>query len=220
MIAILDYKAGNQTSVLRALNFLGIEAVITEDDETLLKADGVIFPGVGAAAQAMERLKNSKQDSLLRKIVDKNIPLLGICLGCQILLEFSEESNTKTLGIIQGKCLKFPENWREDVLDANGQTIGEKNICIPHMGWNSLKIHKQSPILEHINSGDMVYYVHSFYPKPDDDNLCLASTIYGEEFCAVFGFDGLWATQFHPEKSGKVGLQILKNFANYCKTKK
>ncbi len=220
MIAILDYKAGNQTSVLRALNSLGIDARITDHDQTLLKADGVIFPGVGAAAQAMERLSMAKQDTLLKVIVEKKIPLLGICLGCQILLDFSEESSTKTLGIISGQCLKFPENWKEDILDLDGKVMGQKNICIPHMGWNSLKINKNSPILENIKSGDMVYYVHSYYPKPKDENLCLASTTYGEEFCSVFGYDGLWALQFHPEKSGKIGLQILKNFANYCYSQK
>ncbi len=219
MIAILDYEAGNQTSVLRALNNLGIEAVISDDNEVLLNAQGVIFPGVGAAMQAMTRLKKTKQDQIIKQIVDKKIPLLGICLGCQILLDESEESNTETLGIISGKCLKFTETWQEDLLDEDGKVIGHENIKIPHMGWNSIKIVKQSPILDKINDGDMVYYVHSYYPKPDDNNLILANTVYGEEFCSVFGRDGLWAIQFHPEKSGKVGLQILENFANFCKNK-
>ena len=220
MIAILDYKAGNQTSVLRALNSLNIEAQITEDDDTLLKADGVIFPGVGAAAQAMNRLISTGQDKLLSRIVENKIPLLGICLGCQILLEHSDESDTKTLGILPGICRKFPETWKEDVLNEKGNVLTQENIRIPHMGWNSIEIHKDSPILNNIKTGDTVYFVHSFYPEPKNpDEMCIASATYGEKFCSIFGRDGLWAIQFHPEKSGEIGLQILKNFNDYCMKK-
>ncbi len=212
MIAILDYKAGNQTSVLRALEFLNIPACITDDNETVMKAQGVIFPGVGAAKQAMDRLTSQKQDSLLKELVRQKKPLLGICLGCQILLDYSEESNTKTLGIISGACKKFNENWT----DGTDENNDPEKIRIPHMGWNSIEIKKESPILKNIRSGDTVYYVHSYYPEPKDENLVLATTVYGREFTAVYGRDGLWAVQFHPEKSGKTGLQILKNFSDYC----
>ncbi len=221
MIAILDYKAGNQTSVLRALQSLGIEAEITADNERLLVADGVIFPGVGAAAQAMNRLQSEGQDVLLKEIVERKIPLLGICLGCQIMLEHSEESNTKTLGLVAGKCLRFPSDWQEDVQNAQGDVIGQENIRIPHMGWNSIEVKQESPLLKDVKSGSTVYYVHSFYPKPENaEELTLATSCYGEEFCAIFGYDGLWAIQFHPEKSGQVGLQILKNFDTYCQNQK
>lgn len=219
MIAILDYKAGNQTSVLRAFESLGIEAQITDNNETLLNADGVIFPGVGAASQAMQRLQSTGQDKLLAKIIAKNIPLLGICLGCQILLDYSEENDTKTLGFINGTCRKFPHDWQEDIVTGKGELVQE-NIRIPHMGWNSIEIEQNSPLLQGIKSGDIVYFVHSYYPDPSDASMVIARCTYGEKFCAIFGRDGLWATQFHPEKSGKIGLQILKNFYEYsCKNK-
>lgn len=240
MLTILDYKAGNQTSVLRALQSLGIEAVITDDTGLLLKSKGVIFPGVGAAGQAMEHLKSTGQDAVLKQLVENNIPLLGICLGCQILLQKSDENDTQTLGIIPGYCRRFPSEWKEeqDWLHAeNGQggddSQSVKNeqmehseyIRIPHMGWNALKIYKKSPLLENINDGDTVYYVHSYYPEPEESRVgdvfipgkwTLATSTYGKEFPSIFGRDGLWAVQFHPEKSAKVGLQLLKNFYNYC----
>lgn len=213
MIAILDYKAGNQTSVLRALNFLGIPACITDDNETVMKARGVIFPGVGAAKQAMDRLTSKKQDELLKKLVQQKKTLLGICVGCQILLDYSEEGSTKTLGIVPGVCKKFNETWT-DGTDENNMP---EPIRIPHMGWNSLTVKSNSPLFNNIQTGDTVYYVHSYYPEPDDKNLILATSTYGQEFTAAYGYDGLWAVQFHPEKSGKTGLQLLKNFCEYCK---
>lgn len=212
MIAILDYKAGNQTSVLRALEFLGIEACITDDSAVLAKADGVIFPGVGAAKQAMDRLTEKKQDLLLKELIARKKPLLGICLGCQILLDRSEENDTETLGIIAGTCRRFDENWT-DGTDENGKP---EKIRIPHMGWNTIDIVRESPLFKDIKSGDSVYYVHSYYPDPQDKNLVLATSEYGRQFAAVYGRDGLWAVQFHPEKSGKTGLQLLKNFNDYC----
>lgn len=216
MIAILDYKAGNQTSVLRALNFLNIDACITDDSKTIMQADGVIFPGVGAAKQAMDRLTGQKQDELLKQIAAQKKTLLGICLGCQILLDYSEENNTKTLGIISGICKKFNPNWTDGTDEHNNP----EKIRIPHMGWNSISIKKESPLLQNIQSGDNVYYVHSYYPEPQDKNLVLATSVYGQEFTAVYGCDGLWAVQFHPEKSGKTGLQLLKNFHAYCEQHK
>lgn len=212
MIAILDYKAGNQTSVLRALEFLGIEACITDDSAVLAKADGVIFPGVGAARQAMDRLTEKKQDLLLKELIARKKPLLGICLGCQILLDRSEENDTETLGIIAGTCRRFDENWT-DGTDENGKP---EKIRIPHMGWNTIDIVRESPLFKDIKSGDSVYYVHSYYPDPQDKSLVLAVSEYGRQFAAVYGRDGLWAVQFHPEKSGKTGLQLLKNFNDYC----
>ncbi len=205
MIAILDYKAGNQTSVYRALMAQNIDCIITDSAEILLNADGVIFPGVGAAAQAMDYLLSHKLDCIIKEIVEQKIPLLGLCLGAQILLGFSEESNTKTLGIVEGSCVAFQKDLKD----------GNKNINIPHMGWNALEIKKESPLFEGIESGDEFYFVHSYYNKVAEE-LILATTNYGLEFASIYGKDGLWAVQCHPEKSGAVGLKLLKNFASYC----
>ncbi len=205
MLAILDYQAGNQTSVYRALKAQNIDCVITAESHALHSAKGVIFPGVGSAAQAMEYLIKHKLDNELRTLVENKKPLLGLCLGAQILLENSEEHNTKTLGIVQGTCKHFDAK----LLD------GGSPINIPHMGWNALEIKQQSPLFEGIHSGDEFYFVHSYYNKVAE-NLILASTKYGTEFASIYGRDGLWAVQCHPEKSGKVGLKLLENFAAYC----
>ncbi len=205
MLAILDYKAGNQTSVLRALRSLGIEAVITADPAVLFHADGVIFPGVGAAGQAMGQLCLSGMDKALRQIVEKGKPLLGICLGCQILLERSEEGDTPTLGVFKGVCRRFLPEWKD----------GGRAIRIPHMGWNTLDIVRPCPLFEGISPDDRFYFVHSYYVEPDP-GLVLAETTYGKTFASAYGRQDLWALQFHPEKSGKPGLRILKNFSDYC----
>ncbi len=205
MLAILDYEAGNQTSVYRALKAQNIECVITQKQEELLQAKGVIFPGVGSAAQAMDYLTSHKLDLVLKKLIAEEKPLLGLCLGAQILLDFSEEHNTKTLGIVKGNCRLFPAGLKE----------GNREINIPHMGWNALVLKKDSPLFSGINSGDEFYFVHSYYNEVEED-LILASTTYGMEFTSIYGKNGLWAVQCHPEKSGKVGLKLLENFAQYC----
>ncbi len=209
MLAILDYKAGNQTSVYRALKAQNIDCVITDDSRILQEAHGVIFPGVGSAAQAMDYLTEHGLDKKLKDLVQAKKPLLGLCLGAQILLDFSEEHNTKTLGIVEGKCKLFSS----DLID------GGKKINIPHMGWNALDIKKESPLFDGIKSGDEFYFVHSYYNEVSYD-LVLATCNYGLEFAAIYGKDGLWAVQCHPEKSGKVGLKLLENFANYCSKNK
>lgn len=210
MLAIVEYGAGNQTSVSRALNYLGIDNKITDQPQALLAADGIIFPGVGAAGQAMRALAERGLDRVLKEAVARGLPLLGICLGCQIMLDYSEEDETSLLGLVPGNVARFKEDWREE----NGKAIN-----IPHMGWNSLKILKASPLLEGIDERDEFYFVHGYYTRPQKE-LSLAMTRYGEEFCSVFGRDGLWAVQFHPEKSGAAGLRLLANFNNWCKLKK
>jgi glutamine amidotransferase len=205
MLAILDYKAGNQTSVLRALRFLGIPAQITANASQILNADGVIFPGVGAAGQAMAQLRSTEMDIVLQQVVAMHKPLLGICLGCQILLERSEENTTMTLGIVPGVCRHFRSEW----------TDGGEPIRIPHMGWNTLSMHQPSRLFEGIDADATFYFVHSYYPEPDP-KLVLATCKYGYDFTAAYGIDGLWAVQFHPEKSGKPGLRLLTNFYRYC----
>lgn len=206
MLAIVDYGAGNLTSVRRALSHLGIANEITADPARLARASGIIFPGVGQAAQAMAALKKSGLDSALRELVAKRRPLLGICLGCQILLERSEENDTPTLGLAAGQCLRFDPGLREE----DGSPI-----AIPHMGWNSLKIRRDSPLLAGLPENAEFYFVHGYYAVPAEP-LVIANTHYGLDFCSVYGTDGFWATQFHPEKSGEAGLMILRNFHNYC----
>ena len=206
MLAILDYKAGNQTSVLRALQSLDIPAEITADPAALTAADGLIFPGVGAAGQAMRQLQSTGLDTVLRTLVAAGKPLLGVCLGCQILLDRSEENETATLGILPGVCRRFQPEWRD----------GGSPIRIPHMGWNSLHVRQASPLLDGIAPDAQFYFVHSYYTEPQPD-LIIAESTYGVTFAAVYGRPGLWAAQFHPEKSGEPGLRLLANFHAWCR---
>ena len=207
MIAILDYEAGNQTSVRRALDYLGIPGVVTADPVVLAKASGVIFPGVGAAGQAMGHLRASGLDAVLREIVERGTPLLGVCLGCQILTGHSDEDGgTTMLGLAPGACRRFDGELKEE----DGTPVR-----VPHMGWNSLRGRKQSVLLDGIPEDAQFYFVHSYYVSMPD-KWVLASCRYGIDFCAVYGRDGLWAVQFHPEKSGEPGLRLLKNFSDWC----
>ncbi len=206
MLTILDYKAGNQTSVQRAFASMGVNAVISDDPAYIEASQGLIFPGVGAAGQAMGLLGKSGLEASMRKVIAKGTPLLGICLGCQILLEYSEEGPTKTLGILPGHAARFTEDMQDNGLP----------IRIPHIGWNTLSLEKpDDPLFAGITNADSFYFVHSYYPKPAPE-LSLATCMYGLPFAAVFGRPGLWAVQFHPEKSGKSGLKLLANFARYC----
>ncbi len=206
MLAILDYEAGNQTSVKRALEHVGIEAVITDDVAVIQKAQGLIFPGVGAAGQAMQYLQSSGLDAVLKESIAQGQPLLGICLGCQILLDYSEENTQNTLGIIPGKCVRFPSG----LVEEDGTPVR-----IPHMGWNGLKRKQDSLLLKNVPEDAEFYFVHSYYVEPKPE-MVIATTYYGMEFCSIYGRDGLWALQFHLEKSGIPGLQILQNFHAYC----
>jgi imidazole glycerol-phosphate synthase subunit HisH len=206
MLAILDYEAGNQTSVLRALRYLGIPGEITRDPDAVARAKGIIFPGVGAAGQAMSNLRRSGMDDVLQAHVRKNKPLLGICVGCQILLEHCEENDTATLGIVPGRCVRFDPALR----DEQGRFIR-----VPHMGWNSVRLASSCELFEGIGSDAEFYFVHSYYPDPSP-GLVIGTTTYGVQFCSVHGRSGLWAVQFHPEKSGRPGLKLLQNFFKYC----
>ncbi|MCL2123324.1 MAG: imidazole glycerol phosphate synthase subunit HisH [Desulfovibrionaceae bacterium] len=206
MLAILEYKAGNQTSVRRALNALDIPGAVTADPVLIRQAKGLIFPGVGAAGQAMRNLRESGMDRVLRETVAARKPLLGICLGCQILLDSSDENTTRTLGLVSGRCRRFEPELREQ---------SGRPIRIPHMGWNSLRRKRPSPLLQGIPQDARFYFVHSYYVECPPE-LTIATSIYGREFCTLYGRDGLWACQFHPEKSGMPGLRLLKNFYAYC----
>jgi glutamine amidotransferase len=207
VLAIIDYRAGNQTSVKRALDHLGVPASVTADPGELTRAEGLIFPGVGAAGQAMGVLKSAGLDKTIRELTRAGRPLLGICLGCQIMLERSEENETETLGLLPGETVRFGE----DLLDFD-----HRPIRIPHMGWNTVRFVKKSPLWEGLKPSDQFYFVHSYHPSPGP-GLALGRTWHGRDFCSVYGREGLWALQFHPEKSGPPGLRILRNFYAYCR---
>lgn len=207
MLAILDYEAGNQTSVKRALEHLGIPCLVTARAEVIDAAAGVIFPGVGAAGQAMELLRSRGLDDVLTRVAAEGKPLLGICLGCQILLEYSEENDTRTLGLLPGVSRKFEEGLAEE----DGTPVR-----VPHMGWNGLRARRPCVLLEGVPRDAEFYFVHSYYAKPPTE-LIVATTYYGREITALYGRDGLWAAQFHVEKSGRPGLRMLENFYGYCR---
>lgn len=199
MIAILDYDAGNIKSVEKALTFLGEERVVTRDASTILRADKVILPGVGAFGEAMNRLQAYGLVEPVRRVVAQGTPFLGICLGLQLLFESSEESpGVQGLGLLKGQIRRIPA------------TPGCK---VPHMGWNSLKLRPQSRLFRGIEDGAYVYFVHSYYLEAKEEAVVAATTDYGTHIHAAVERENLFACQFHPEKSGSVGLKILKNFA-------
>lgn len=206
MIAIINYRAGNLTSVKRALDHEGIPGQITDDADTLASSRGIIFPGVGAAGSAMHNLRETNLDDTIMDLVSRGKPMLGICLGCQIILDKSMENNASTLSILAGDCRRFDH----DLLDEHGDLIN-----IPHMGWNSVSLVRECELFRDIPLEAEFYFVHSYCPVPRND-LVIGLTNYGRDFCSVFGRPGLWAMQFHPEKSGRPGLKILNNFYRYC----
>ncbi len=207
MLAILDYKAGNQTSVRRALDHLGVPCAVTADPAVITQAKGLIFPGVGAAGQAMDELTETGLDQVIKDQVQADKPLLGICVGCQILLDYSEENQTKALGIIPGECVLFDNALAEE----DGSPIR-----VPHMGWNRVELKKPCQLFEGVEPEAEFYFVHSYYPNPKPQYV-IGTTFYGRPFCAIHGGPGLWAVQFHPEKSGRPGLKLLENFYKYCR---
>lgn len=201
MITIIDYDAGNLRSVEKALAFLGEEAVISRDRDEILSADKVILPGVGSFEDAMGKLKKHNLVNTIFDVVDKNIPFLGICLGLQLLFENSEESanNVAGLGILKGDILRIP--------DCEG-------LKIPHIGWNSLNLINNGRLFKDIDENAYVYFVHSYYLKAKEENIVKATTDYSTTIHAAVEKDNVFACQFHPEKSGTVGLRILENFVS------
>ncbi len=198
MIAIVDYDAGNIKSVEKALLHLGQEVTVTGEAEAILKADKVILPGVGAFGDAMEKLRSTGLDKVMKEVADKKTPFLGICLGLQLLFESSEEApGVAGLGLLKGKILKIPQ--------AEG-------LKIPHMGWNSLHLQNEGRLFRGIDEHTYVYFVHSYYLEAQEESIVKASTRYGVEIHASVEKDNLFACQFHPEKSSTAGLKILKNF--------
>lgn len=207
MITLIDYNAGNLTSVRRALDHLGIPSHITADPEAVRRADKIIFPGVGAAGAAMHTLRQRGLDAALREAFAKGTPILGICLGCQIILDYSEEDDTECLGLLPGKTIRFS--------DASSAPASAAPLKIPHMGWNEVTVTQPHPLLAHLHPGDAFYFVHSYYPRPADPAQVYGMSDYGVQFPAAIGKDNLFAVQFHTEKSGAVGLGVLKNFNDW-----
>ncbi len=206
MIVIIDYNAGNLASVAHAVAHLGFKCIITKDIKIIDKAERIIFPGVGAAGSAMESLKALNLDNAIKNAFLKGKPILGICLGTQIIMTHSDENNTKCIGIIKGNVRPF-----DSQLQDKAGTI----LKIPHMGWNRLKIKNNHQVLSGLKEEDEFYFVHSFYPDPEKIENTLAYTDYGISFSSVTGFDNIIATQFHPEKSGIPGLKLLDNFCRW-----
>lgn len=204
MIGIIDYNAGNITSVERALKSLNIEYILSKNPEDLENCSKLIFPGVGDAAYAMDQLKKNGFDKFIIRKVKENIPLLGICLGSQIIFDWSSEGDTKCLGLIKGKIQHFNTLSPEMI---------NKGFKVPHMGWNNLNM-KDCPILKDVPSSSDFYFVHSYVICPEDDSVIKATADYSIKVPAVIQSGNVFACQFHPEKSGKPGLKILENFCN------
>lgn len=199
MIAILDYDAGNLKSVEKALGFLGEESVITRDRREVALADKVILPGVGSFGAAMEQLKKYEIDKMLAEASAENKPILGICLGLQLLFDGSTESEgVEGLHLLSGDILRIPD---------------KEGLKIPHIGWNSLRLMNQGRLFDGLWGEPYVYFVHSYYLKAKDEKIVKAATEYGVSIHASVEKDNIFACQFHPEKSSAVGLSILKNFA-------
>lgn len=206
MIAIIDYKAGNLKSVERALNKIGYPCCITSNKQEILDSERIVFPGVGAAGKAIEDLKRMGLDRMLKQAFESGKPIMGICLGAQVILERSEENNTRCLGLIGGEVKGFPYPFLLG---------GKQRLKIPHMGWNGVRLLKEHPVLPGIMPGDEFYFVHSYYPLPESEDHVIGKTEYGIEFPTIIGVKNLIATQFHPEKSGRAGLRILRNFCSW-----
>ena len=200
MIAIIDYGVGNLFSLKSSFAAIGVSAVVTNDPETIKKADRIILPGVGAFRDAAIKLRESGMDQLVREEAGKGKPVMGICLGMQLLFDKSfEYGEYEGLGLIPGKVVPMKGVISED-------------LKIPHIGWNPLIFKKKSPLFKYIEDGDCVYFVHSYYAT-DCDEAVLATAEYGAELTAAVQKGNVYGCQFHPEKSGKVGLRILKAFA-------
>ena len=200
-IAIIDYKAGNLRSVQKALEECGATAHITADAEDISAADGVVFPGQGACDASMLSIRERGLFEIIRHSIDSGKPFLGVCLGLQLLLESSEEGEEPCLAILKGSTKRLPPEKTDQV-----------GLKIPHMGWNSVSLSVQHPVFEGIPNDSYFYFVHSYYADPEDKDIVAGVTNYGIDFCSAVAWDNVAAVQFHPEKSGAVGLRLYRNF--------
>lgn len=199
MTVIVDYDAGNLRSVKRACQEVGLDADITNDPVRVRNAERIIFPGVGAAGSAMRSLASSGVGAALVDAFHAGTPILGICLGLQISLDRSEENDTETLGLVSGDVRRF--------------RLDDPRLKVPHMGWNAVNLRRPHPVLDGIEPGDEFYFVHAYRPVPANSADVIAESTYEGVFCSALGRDNYVATQFHPEKSGRVGLGLLERFA-------
>jgi glutamine amidotransferase len=201
-VIVLDYGAGNLRSVARAIEHVGFTPDVSADARALDDADAVVMPGVGAAADTMRNLQEGGFVEPLRAYINAGRPFLGVCMGFQALLDVSEEGGEHPcLGIIPGRVKRFP--------------AGE-GLKVPHMGWNNVAQVREHPVFAGIPDGSYFYFVHGYYPDPEDETLVVGRTEYGVSFPSAIARDNLFATQFHPEKSGRAGLQIYRNFLSGC----
>ncbi len=203
MIGIIDYNAGNIESVEHALKSLGIPYIISKKPQDLTSATKFLFPGDGHAEFAMSELKKTGFDIFLKDIHAKKLPILGICVGAQIIFDYSEEGDTDCLGLLEGSIRHFSNIFHDNT----------QNLKVPHMGWNNISFQNNCPIFNNINDNTDFYFVHSYAIQPKHSSIISATANYGLDFPAAIWKDNLYACQFHPEKSGEAGLQILRNFA-------
>ena len=204
MIAIIDYGMGNLRSVQKGFEKVGFEAVVTADPKVVLEAERIVLPGVGAFRDCIRNLEEGGFVEPILRVIREGRPFLGICLGLQLLFTESEEFGIhKGLNIIHGRVVRFPE----------GMTEAGEALKVPHMGWNQLSFKRRPAVFAGLEEGTNVYFVHSFYVKPDDESVVATTTTHGIEFCSSIWKDNIVATQFHPEKSQEKGLTILKQFA-------
>ena len=194
-IAIVNYQAGNLRSVQKALEIFGANALITADATEIAAAQALVFPGQGANDSSMRALKERSLVEPIRSFIDSGKPFLGVCLGLQLLLEGSDEGVEPGLGVLKGRVRRLPQG-----------------VKVPHMGWNQVEFHKEHTYLDRLPDGSYFYFVHSYFPDPEEKSLVAGTTTYGVEFCTAVAWDNVAAVQFHPEKSGDVGLKIYERF--------
>ena len=202
-IAIVDYQAGNLRSVYKALERSGARPKITSDAGEIESADGVVFPGQGASDSAMRELRARGLVAPITEYIEDGKPFLGLCLGLQLLLEASDDGIEKSLGVLAGRTRRLPGG-----------------VKVPHMGWNQVEFHRPHPVLEGVPNGSYFYFVHSYYADPEDQSVLAGTTTYGVDFCSAVAWDNVVAVQFHPEKSGAVGLRLYDNFVGLVATTK
>ena len=199
-VVVIDYESGNLRSVVRALERAGVQPEVTGVPRALLEADAAVLPGVGAGDAAMQALRRRGLDEPIKEFVASGRPFLGVCLGLQLLVDRTEEGDVPCLGIVAGKTRRLPSALK-----------------VPHMGWNQVELRKCHPVFEGIPSNAYLYFVHSYYAVPEDEDVVAGVSDYGISFCSAIARDNLVATQFHPEKSGAIGLKLYENFVKYSR---
>lgn len=198
-LAVVDYGAGNLRSVTRALEVAGASPYVTSDPADVASADALIMPGQGSCNQAMETLRTKSLGVKILEAIKLGKPFLGVCLGLEVLLDSTEEGDSRCLGVIPGRVRRLPSNLK-----------------VPHMGWNQVRLLKEHPVFQGIPQQSHFYFVHSFYAAPKDANIIAATTDYGFEFCCAIARGNMIATQFHPEKSGTLGIKLYENFIRFA----